>query len=166
MSTTTRKVVPLVIGLLLLAGGATAQARAVHGRITVVPRFNVYRPYRPYIYDPLWGPLYSHRYGYTYVQPEANVKTEVRPKNTEVFVDGYFAGRASDFDGAFKQLHVTPGGHAITLFLDGFRTETQRIYARPDSTFKLNAKMERLAAGEMSAPVPTPAPLWGRSPSM
>jgi hypothetical protein len=165
MSPTMRKVVPAVTGLLLLAGAATADAWPVHGRVTIVPRFD-YRPYRPYLYDPYWGPWYPYGYGYQYrVLPQANVRTEVTPKDTEVFVDGYYAGRASDFDGAFKQLHVTPGGHVIALYLHGFRTETQSIYARPDSTFKVNATMERLAAGETSTLVPAPVPAWGGEPA-
>ena len=71
------------------------------------------------------------------------------PKETEVFVDGYFAGTAGT-------VATTPGGHAITLFLPGYRTVTQNIYVRPDSTFKLNETMNRLGPGEVSAPPPSP----------
>jgi hypothetical protein len=45
----------------------------------------------------------------------------------------------------------------VTLYLEGFRTITEDVYVRPDSTFKLNAAMERLTPGETSAPVPNPA---------
>jgi len=34
---------------------------------------------------------------------------------------------------------------------------TQDVYVRPDSTVKMNENMERLAPGETSAPVQTPA---------
>jgi len=91
------------------------------------------------------------------VRPESDVRTHVTPKDTGVYVDGFYAGRAEDFDGVFKKLHVAPGGHAITLYLDGFRTTTQEVYVRPDSTFKLNTTMEPVAPGEKSAPVPVPA---------
>jgi PEGA domain-containing protein len=74
-----------------------------------------------------------------------------------VYVDGYYAGQAEDFDGVFKKLHVSPGGHAVTLYEPGFRTTTQEVYVRPDSTFKMNVTMEPLANGEVSAPVPVPA---------
>ena len=79
------------------------------------------------------------------------------PKQTEVFVDGYYAGTADQFDGAFHHLHTTPGGHAITLYLDGYRTVTEHIYVRPDSTFQMHDTMDKLAAGEVSAPPPLPA---------
>ena len=75
------------------------------------------------------------------------MKTEVTPKATEVYVDGYYAGVADQFDGAFTRLHTSPGGHAVTLRLDGYRTVTQNIYVRPDSTFKLKEAMEKLAPG-------------------
>jgi len=117
-------------------------------------------------YDPFWGPFYpvypygygfGFGYGYPYTPgyrtSSGEVKTEVTPKQTQVFVDGYYAGTADDFDGAFKRLHTSLGGHAITLHLEGYRTVTQNIYVRPDSTFKLTETMEKLAPGEVSAPV-------------
>jgi len=127
------------------------------GGVIVVPRATVVRPF---FYDPFWGPWYPYGYAYpssAYPYSDTNIKTQVTPKAAEVYVDGFYAGQADDFDGVFKRLHVAPGGHAITLYLNGFRTTTQEVYVRPDSTFKLNATMEPLAPGETSAPVPEPA---------
>ena len=78
------------------------------------------------------------------------------PKEAEVYVDGAYAGVVGDFDGVFSRLHTTPGGHAITLHLEGFRTVTQNIYVAPDATLKLRLAMEKLAPGEVSAPPPKP----------
>jgi len=91
------------------------------------------------------------------------VKTEVTPKQTEVYVDGYYAGVADDFDGVFQRLHTSPGGHAITFHLEGYRTVTHNIYVRPDSTYKLKEAMEKLAPGEIAEPTPRPALPTGRS---
>jgi hypothetical protein len=141
----------LAVGLTLV-GGIPASAQPRRGGVVVVPRV-----YAPFFYDPFWGPWSPYAYGYPYgIRPYADVRTQVTPKDTEVYVDGYFAGHASDFDGVFQRLHVVPGGHAISLHLEGFRTVTQNVYVKPDSTFKLNVTMERLAAGETSAPVPAP----------
>jgi len=60
---------------------------------------------------------------------------------------GYYAGVADDFDGAFQRLHTLPGGHAVTLHLEGYRIVTEKIYVRPDSTFKLKETMKKLAPG-------------------
>jgi hypothetical protein len=153
MRTITNRVVISVIGLLFI-GAASANA-AIHRGAVIVPRVEVIRPF--YYYDPFWGPWYPYAYAYPYaLEPRASIRTEVVPKDAEVYVDGYYAGHASDFDGVFKQLHVVPGGHAVTLHLKGFRTVTEDVYVRPDSTFKLSTTLDRLAAGETSAPVPTP----------
>ena len=86
-----------------------------------------------------------------------SLKTEITPKQTEVYVDGYYAGTADDFGGVFQGLNTSPGGHAVTFHLEGYRTITRSIYVRPNSTSKLKENMEKLAPGEVADPVPLPA---------
>jgi PEGA domain-containing protein len=148
----------LVLAALVLASSVSAQAQSRRGgRVIVVPRGPVFAPF---YYDPFWGPwgpYYPYgAYGFG-GRPTADVRVQVVPKQTEVFVDGYYAGTADDFDGVFKRLHTSPGGHAITLHLEGYRTVTQNIYVRPDSTFKIRDTMDKLGAGEVSTPPPLPA---------
>ena len=153
MRTLTTRAALLAVALTLgMAATASAEWRG-GGRIVVVPRAYVHTPF---FYDPFWGP---YPYGYYMYggRPQADVRGEVKPKRAEVFVDGYYAGVAEDFDGAFKRLHTSPGGHAITLYLEGYRTVTENVYVRPGSTFKLKDTMERLAPGEMSQAPPPPA---------
>ena len=167
MSTLTRRFVMAAAGVLMVGAAAatvSAAPRFVAGarffagpRVVVVPHGG----FRAWGYDPYWGPWYPYAYGYTVPRDRngnAALRTDVTPKQAEVFVDGYFAGHASDFDGAFGHLNVVPGGHEVTLHLDGFRTQTQEVYVRPDSTFKMSATLQRLRRGETSAPVPAPAP--------
>ena len=121
------------------------------------------------LYYPYWG--YPYGYGYPYgayysLTPRGDVKAKITPKQTEVYVDGYYAGVADDFDGTFQQLHTSPGGHTITLRLDGYRTVTENVYVRPGSTVKLKETMEKLAPGEVSQPVPVPKLPIKRSDSM
>ena len=158
MSGVTRKIALLVPVSLLLVG-ASASAQPFRGRALLVPRAYIYAPF----YDPFWryDPYYPYA-AYSTGRPYADVRTEVAPKLAQVFVDGFYAGVASDFDGVFKRLHLTPGGHAITLYLEGYRTVTQDVYVRPDSTFKLNDTMERLSAGQTSEPPPLPVTRPGR----
>jgi hypothetical protein len=145
----------LLAAALLVIGVGTASARP-HGFggghvVVGVGRGHIYAPF----YDPFWGP-YPYDYGvYPFlVHPQGDVRVEVTPKQAQVYVDGFYAGVAGDFDGVFKRLHTTPGGHAITLRLEGYRTITENIYAPADSTYKLRATMEPLAAGEKSEPPP------------
>jgi hypothetical protein len=96
-------------------------------------------------------PVYRGGYG-----AEGSVRIEATPKNAEVYVDGYYAGIVDDFDGVFQRLHVRPGGHEITLYQDGFRSVTQRIYVTPDTTLTIKHRMEKLAAGEVAEARPIP----------
>src|SRR5262245_9687370 len=124
MSGITKSVVALAAGL-VVASAVMVDAQSRRGGVIIVPRAEVIRPF---FYDPFWGPWYP--YGtYAYAgRPETDIKTHVTPKDAEVYVDGFYAGRAAHFDGVFKRLHVAPGGHAVTLYLDGFRTTTQEVY--------------------------------------
>jgi PEGA domain len=114
-------------------------------------------------YDPFWGPYWGWGYpywGYPYGYAEpttGSVKTDVTPKQAEVYVDGYYAGVADNFDGTFKHLNTSPGGHTLTVYLDGYRTVTRNVYVQPDHTAKLNLTMEKLRPGEVSEPPPVPA---------
>jgi hypothetical protein len=98
----------------------------------------------------------GYPYGYRYAAPDASVKFDVKPKDAAVYVDGYYAGLVDDYDGAFQRLRTAPGGHEITLFLEGYRTYTERVYLSADNTVKLQHRMEKLAGGEASARPPAP----------
>jgi hypothetical protein len=150
MATITKKAM-LMGAALVLAGSVSAYAYPVHGRVVVVPRANVIAPF----YDPFWPP-YCAPWVYPYAggRPASDIRVEVEPKQAEVFVDGYYAGLVSDAG----HLRVVPGGHAVTLYLEGYRTITENVYVRPGSTFKLRENMERLETGEVSAPAPLPNP--------
>ena len=65
--------------------------------------------------------------------PHASIRTEVTPKDAEVYVDGYYAGRVSQFDGVLQGLQVAPGQRAIVrlggeaaLALRGLRAQDHR----------------------------------------
>jgi hypothetical protein len=157
---TLRPLVLLAVVATLWPSPANAQVR--RGRVFVEGRFI----YSPYLYDPFWGP-YPYPYYGAYpigVSPQGDVRVLATPKQAEVYVDGFYAGVVDDFDGAFQRLRTTPGGHAITLHLEGYRTITQSIYVTPGSTFKLQLTMDKLAPGEASEPPPAPARSFGRRP--
>jgi hypothetical protein len=150
----------LVTAALLASWPAAAQAqprRAVRRVVVVGGGF-----YSPFFYDPWfgpWGPWYPAPYAYGYyprfAAPEADVRVLVKPKNAEVYVDGYYAGIVDDFDGIFQRLRLPPGQHEITLHLEGYRTVHQSLYLTPDSTYKLRYTMQPLGPGETSEPPPT-----------
>jgi hypothetical protein len=153
MSAIAKRVMTFTSALMLL-GALPVSAQLRRGAVVVAPRVVVHQPL---FFEPFWGAWYPYAYAYPYRgRPIGSVRTDVTPKDTEVYVDGYYAGPASQFDGVFQGLRLSPGGHAFTFRLDGFRTITRDAYVRADSTFKLKATMDHLAAGETAAPVPAP----------
>jgi hypothetical protein len=160
---------------------STADARPI-GRGFVRGRVIVGGYYDPFFYSPFytpfgfgygWGaypygaygygyrPYGAYSYGYGYGRPveaSGSARIQVTPKEAEVYVDGYRAGRVDDFDGTFQRLHAAAGPHEITIFLNGYRTITEKVYMGADSTVKIHETMARLAPGETSArPAAPPA---------
>jgi len=169
--------------LVTLPDIADAQRRAVprhptHPTPAVAVRGHVF--IGGYFYDPFFGPYpWWPRTAYPYwyfpvYDNRADVRLRVQPEEAEdaaVYVDGFYAGVVDDFNGVFQSLPLTPGGHTIVLFLDGYRTVRHSFYLSPASSFTLRATMERLPAGatseppELAPPVPAPPAGTYRSPA-
>jgi hypothetical protein len=152
---------------LLLPSTALAQrARArTAPRVIVGTRVFVgapfYDPWYPFGY---WYPA-PYYYGPYYYDNSASLQLQVTPKETEVFIDGHYAGVVDSFDGTFQRLHVEPGEHELQLFLPGHRLVTRQIYAQPRNTFRLKYTMEPLGPGEAEPVRPlAAAPSQPRTP--
>jgi PEGA domain len=166
---TQRKLMAIALGAVLAGPAlwpAEAQAQRHHVVVRRAPvRTSVfvgvgvapyyYGPYyyRPWFYDP-WLPFgypygfyppYAY-YGGGYVA--ASLRLQVEPKETEVFIDGYWAGRVDDFDGFFQRLHLEPGEHDVQLYLEGHRSVRQKVYLQPNATFRIRHTMAPLGPGD------------------
>lgn len=97
------------------------------------------------------GPYYMVPYGVT-----SDARLLVKPRNTEVYVDGALAGVVDNYDGVFQSLRLAPGTHEITLYLDGHRRFSQHVYVAPGETLKLRHTMEPLPEGTPADERPTP----------
>jgi len=104
-------------------------------------------------YPPFY-PLYP---AYRYAGPDSSLRINVKPKDASVYVDGYFAGKVDDFDGTFQRLRVEPGEHEITIYLEGFRSLTQRLYLSPNSSRTIDGSLDKLPAGAPNEPQPAPS---------
>jgi hypothetical protein len=113
-----------------------------------------------------WYPRYPYQYRYRFDDSVA-VRVQVEPDKTRVYVDGYYAGIADDFDGILQRLYITRGQHEIGLRLEGFRSHRFVVYGVPGRTIKLHFNMvkgsgedepEDLAGGRVVSPVPPPPP--------
>jgi hypothetical protein len=168
-----------VVTLLVTPVVADAQVRGRVGVRVASPRVGVavgggyYRPYfRPYYYRPLfydpwyWYPSpYWYPPAYAYQSPYyygggASLRLQVSPNETEVFIDGYYAGTVDDFDGFFQRLNLEPGEHDLELYLPGHRSAQQKVYLQPGKTFRVRHDMELLRPGDAEPvrPAGGPAP--------
>ena len=95
----------------------------------------------------------AYRYGFA----EADLRLKVKPKDASVYIDGYFAGKVEDYDGAFQRLHVEPGQHEIVVYLDGYHSLHQRLYLSPNSTRKIEGTLEKLGPSDPAEPLPQPS---------
>ena len=121
----------------------------------------------PYGYGPHYWQRYPPYYGRWY-DDSASARIQVKPRETQVYVDGYFVGTVDDFDGYWQRLHLPPGEHELTLYLEGYRTFTQTVLFRPATTLRITHTMEPLAPGEANDPRPTasgPPPERGPVPA-
>jgi hypothetical protein len=148
-----------VAALLLWPADARAQHRhGGRGHVSVGVGYGPY--YYPSFYGSWWYPYgypygwYPPYYGYGYV--DSSLRLQVEPRETEVFIDGYWAGTVDDFDGFFQRLHLDPGEHELELYLAGHRSAKQKIYLQPNATFRVRHTMVPLGAGETPDARPVP----------
>ncbi len=149
------------------AQGRRAARRAAPARAGGIVVAAYYRPLflSPFYYDPFYDPWwYPYPYGWSpygygrpYYADTASVRLQVTPRETEVYVDGYYAGTVDDFDGMFQRLHLEPGEHDVTLYLAGHRSVHQKIFLQDRGTFRIRHSMEPLAPGDVGEPRPAAA---------
>lgn len=169
------------MAVMLWPAEAAAQRRPVyrspHTSVRVGVGVGYYRPYYPY-YSPFypfygsfgfgWSPYYGYPYGYPYYaypyqgyyygRAWASARIEVKPRNAQVFLDGYYVGLVDEFDGVFQRLDLPTGDHEISVYLPGYRTYRQRTLFRPGENYHFKAILEPLAPGTAAEPQPQPVP--------
>jgi hypothetical protein len=98
-----------------------------------------------------WGGGYPYYdpYAYSYGSPwrtsgydVGSVRLKIRPRDAQVFVDGYYAGLVDDFDGAFQSLRLEAGGHKIEIRMPGFQDMELDVHVQPGRTITLAEVMQ------------------------
>ncbi|MDH3746359.1 MAG: hypothetical protein OES47_14770, partial [Acidobacteriota bacterium] len=133
-------------------------------------------PFYPYYYG-----SYGYRYGYgypyewgyryrrAYSEPLGAFDLDVKPKKTEVYLNGHFIGTASKYDGYPSLLWLPEGEHQLVFFKPGFMTEVREVEALPGVRldFELDMRpgestpVKEVAIEAKTAPVPERRPYVG-----
>jgi hypothetical protein len=103
-----------------------------------------------YYYDPwFWGGYYGGYggyygggyYGYG-AYDLGSIRLKVKPRDAEVFVDGYYVGIVDEFDGTFQQLRVEEGPHVVQIKKEGFRPLEFKVRVLIDHTITLHGELQ------------------------
>ena len=86
-----------------------------------------------------WGWPYGGRYdpyawgGYTSTADiyTGFLRLKVRPREAEVYADGYFVGIVDDFDGFFQRIRLQEGPHTVDVRHPGYETLTLDVLIVP-----------------------------------
>ena len=109
-----------------------------------------YAGYRPYSYRYGYGYGYSPyyygtRYGYGPLDHYLGaLRLQVRQRHAEVLVDGYYAGRVDDFDGAFQRLRLEEGTYEIAIEAPGYVPLVFDVRLLPGQTVRYRGELRRL----------------------
>src|SRR5215831_19082652 len=172
-----------VSAMLLAPTTASAQYRApYHGHVVhggfYYPYY--YRPFvYPYFYSPFyfgfgafynsfygWYPYYAgYPYPYPYPYPPyfysgawASARIEVKPRDAQVYLDGYYVGIVDQFDGTFQRLDIPGGEHELAIFMPGYHTIREHTVFRPGQTYHFKEDLQPLPPGSAAEEKPHPDP--------
>ena len=90
-------------------------------------------------YDP-YGPWYG---GYLYspssvtIGFEGSLRLKIKPRDAQVFVDGYYAGVVDDYDGIFQRLNLEMGAHHIEVEEQGYPPMEFDVRIEPGQTITI-----------------------------
>jgi hypothetical protein len=100
--------------------------------------------YDPFLYDPYGGYGYQ---GYgtarTY-HDTGNLRLKIKPREAQVFVDGYYVGVIDSFDGIFQRLGLDAGGHRVEIRAEGYEPLQFEVLITPGETVTYKGELKRI----------------------
>jgi hypothetical protein len=114
--------------------------------------------YDPFWYDPFYyggGGYYGGGYGYPYGGAgygsgsydrvgTGALRLKIKPRDAEVYVDGYFVGTVDEFDGLFQKLTLDGGGHRIEIRAAGHEVIQFEVLITPGETVTYKGELKRV----------------------
>ena len=109
-------------------------------------------------YDPFWYGGYGSGYGgygsyggggyynsggYSQSYRESgSLRLKLKPREAQVFIDGYFVGVVDSFDGVFQKLTLDGGGHNVEVKADGYEPLQFDVLITPGETVIYKGEMK------------------------
>jgi hypothetical protein len=113
--------------------------------------------YDPFWYDPFYygGSGYYGGYGYPYGGAgygsgsydrvgTGALRLKIKPREAEVYVDGYFVGTVDEFDGLFQKLTLDGGGHRIEIRAAGHEVIQFEVLITPGETITYKGELKQI----------------------
>jgi hypothetical protein len=102
--------------------------------------------YDPYYYGGYTGGYYGGGYGGGYQGgyssgtssygrgPTGSLRLKIKPRDAQVYIDGYLVGVVDDFDGMFQKLGIDAGGHRVEIKAPGHEAISFDVLITPGET--------------------------------
>ncbi|MBP7569199.1 MAG: PEGA domain-containing protein [Acidobacteria bacterium] len=104
----------------------------------------------PFYWDYGFGQIYPGTYGGGYASadspeelPDGALKLKVKPRDAEVYVDGYYAGQVDSFDGAFQHIDLEPGTHRLEIRAPGYESITFEVKIAPRQNLTYKGELKK-----------------------
>jgi hypothetical protein len=112
----------------------------------------------PYAYPAAYPypPAYAYPYPYSAYDNTGSARLLITPRNAQVYVDGQFLGLVGEFDGSRQRLTVPIGAHEVQVYLEGYRSLTQKVLFTRGTTLRIESALQPLTPGEPPEPKPAP----------
>ena len=81
-------------------------------------------------------------YGAYRTDESGAIRLNIKPREAQVYVDGYYAGVVDDFDGVFQRLHLEPGPHRVEVRAPRFETLSLDLRVSPGHTIKYEGELK------------------------
>ncbi|HEX5473694.1 MAG TPA: PEGA domain-containing protein [Vicinamibacterales bacterium] len=107
--------------------------------------------YGGYGFDPYgYSSGYGSGGGYSYSTPaqqsedQGSVRLKIKPRDAQVYVDGYLVGSVDQFDGIFQKLTLTSGPHEMEVRANGYAPQTFKVLVTPNDTVTYEGDLKKI----------------------
>ena len=74
---------------------------------------------------------------------QASIRTDVHPKDAQVYLDGALLGTVRDYNGSNERLFVFPGEHTLEFRHPDYQTYTTQLCLMPEQDMRVKVRMEK-----------------------